>query len=374
VELDEMDSPPDIDPRDFAVESQVFGADAFHVVGHDEKYYAWIVRPCDAEVYRMPSEEAARNFLADKQAALLLSSGWGECATRATVGESGESGMVYDSAVVERPDGGVWLATYDTTGQDRSRTLVRFDDLGEATDTFATRTEEVADEVERSCSVGYADIIAAQLRYRAASARTDIARASLGNAIRRNEARIRGERAVSSFAYAVGVSREFLYRVMAGDEWTWKGTRGHGRRAENKEGRMRIPVGGKSETGWTVTARFAVDAADETEARAVVSGVLEKMEMAPSKDPVSASAGEKTWTVEAELDLSGLETVDPDDARSRLQYVTRNLGGLTWRVVRADERQGKFEWPPSVWAVSGRNEVLVHPAIKAAEVQASAAP
>jgi hypothetical protein len=370
--LDELDSPPVIDPEDFAIESQVFGSDGFHLVSHAGQYYAWIVRPDDAEVYEMSNEEAARSFLADKQAALLLSSGWGECVARATAGDPGDSGMVYDSAVVHDADGGVWFASYASTGQDRSRTLARFGDLYTAAEAFAMRADEVADEVERSRSVGYADIIAAQLRYRAASARADIARASLGNAIRRNEARIRGERAVSSVAYAVGVSREFLYRVMGGDEWAWKGTGGHGQRLESKEGRVSIPVQGKSDSGWTVTVRFAVDAADETEARSIVSGVLEKMEVLPSKRLVTAREGERTWTVEAELNLSGLEKIDPDDARSRLQYVTRNLGGLTWRVVRADERQGKFEWPPSFWAMSRRDEVLVHPAIKAADVQASA--
>ena len=49
----------------------------------------------------------------------------------------------------------------------------------------------------------------------------DAARAALGDAIRREEARIRGGRSVSVVARAAGVSREFLHRVLAGGEWAW---------------------------------------------------------------------------------------------------------------------------------------------------------
>jgi hypothetical protein len=44
------------------------------------------------------------------------------------------------------------------------------------------------------------------------------ARGRLGDAVRRNEQRIRAERSLAPLASAIGVSREFFYRVLAGGE------------------------------------------------------------------------------------------------------------------------------------------------------------
>jgi len=46
-------------------------------------------------------------------------------------------------------------------------------------------------------------------------------RATVGDAVRRSERELRAARSISPLAGAIGISREFLYRVLAGDEWTW---------------------------------------------------------------------------------------------------------------------------------------------------------
>ncbi|MBV9095730.1 MAG: hypothetical protein JO132_17980 [Streptosporangiaceae bacterium] len=56
------------------------------------------------------------------------------------------------------------------------------------------------------------------LRYRAATVRADRARALLGDAVRSSQAGMDNKQAVARTA---GISREFLYRVLAGQEWTW---------------------------------------------------------------------------------------------------------------------------------------------------------
>jgi DNA-binding phage protein len=370
---DQLNDVPGIDPADYAVESRSWGEEAtYHLVGHDGRYYAWIDRPADGDVqvYEMPSEEAARTFLAAEQARSLLSSDWGERVASVTAAEPAGSEFLYRAVVRDGADEGIWLATYDATGEEASYALAEFADLGTAAQAFAVRVEQVADHIERNHLTSYADIIAAHLRYRAALAQVDSARVSLGNAIRRHAASIRSQRGISLMAHAVDVSREFLYRVLAKDEWAWKRMSGPGmsvRRTRFVEN----PVHAKPGTVWTVTAMFAVEAADERAARAVLTGVLEEMDVATTSEVTVVQSGEAVWTVKVEVDLSGLPVIDPDDARTRITYVTRNVGGVTWRSTRTDERHVTYEWPPSFWVMSGGHEVLVHPAIRAAAIHAS---
>ena len=120
--------------------------------------------------------------------------------------------------MVDVVDAGIWLAgDDDTAGGEGSRTLAGFDDLGEALEAFAARAAEAANRVERGQASGYPGLVAGVLRYRAAAARAEVAGAAPGDAIRRDEARI-GD-GLGPLAHAAGVSREFLDRVLAGEEW-----------------------------------------------------------------------------------------------------------------------------------------------------------
>ncbi|MGI8446890.1 MAG: hypothetical protein ACR2MP_06860 [Streptosporangiaceae bacterium] len=268
-------------------------------------------------------------------------------------------------------ESGIWLAARDETGEQESATLAGFDDPGRAMEAFAVGAEQVADRVERKRLTDYPDIFAAHLRYRAALARADSARAVLGDTLRRNETEIRDRRDVSSVAFGVGVSREYLHRVLNRAEWIWKRGNQEVEPTARKGDPVTVREAVAQENGWTVVIRFAIAVASEHEARTILADVLSHMDMTSDGQPVAERRGDGLWTMEAKLNLSEVPVFDPDDARTRLSYVARNLEGVTWRVVRADEDDALFEWPPSYWATSGRNEVLAHPAIRAVSILAS---
>jgi len=117
-----------------------------------------------------------------------------------------------------------------------------------AVEAFAVGAEQAAGRIERDRSGSFPDLVAATLRYRAALAHADAARAILGEAIRRNEERIRGGRSVSVVAHTAGVSREFLHRVLTGDEWAWP------QRRRARPPGIRLP-----DTPVTSLATYAVD-------------------------------------------------------------------------------------------------------------------
>ena len=267
-----MADPQRIDPYEYALDSRYWGESACHLVRHEGRHYVWLVgagRGDPPLVYPMPGEEPARAFLDDWQAAHLLHTPWdervahiflldpgrgpGAQAVRAAPdagprGGGGVTGILYDSAVVEVEDAGIWVASYDgTAGDNGPRSLARFDELGAALDAFGSWAERAAGRVERDQTGCYPDLVAGILRYRAIEARMITARGKLGDAVRRNEDRIRAERSLAPVASAIGVSREFLYRVLAGDEWSWPRSR-----------RVRPPGARLPETPVTVLARYMV--------------------------------------------------------------------------------------------------------------------
>lgn len=239
-----MHDPPNIDPREHAIESRHWGARSCHLVRHEGRYYAWMAAAADRPlVYPMVDEAAARSFLDDWQAANLLHTPWDKTVVHVFLldpgrgpgaqevraapdaglrGGGGVTGILYDSAVVEVEGDGIWVASYDgTAGDNGPRSLARFDEPGAALDTFAAWAERAAGRVERERVSTVPEVVAGVLRYRAAEVRVTAARARVGDAVRRAERRLRAARSISPLASAVGVSREFLYRVLAGDEWTW---------------------------------------------------------------------------------------------------------------------------------------------------------
>lgn len=259
-----MHDPPDIDPREHAIQSRHWGACSCHLVRHQGRYYAWMTAAAGRPlVYPMAGEAAARRFLDDWQATNLLHTPWDETvvhvflldpgrapesidtsgrATASGGGTGGRARIVYHSAVINVDGDGIWVASYQDTEDDEAGdtdrdvlgTSARFDDLGPALDAFAARAEQAADLVERGRVSTVPEVVAGVLRYRAAEARAAAARARVGDAVRRAEGRLRAARSISPLASAIGVSREFLYRVLAGDEWTWPG----GRRARPPGSRL----------------------------------------------------------------------------------------------------------------------------------------
>jgi hypothetical protein len=115
-----------------------------------------------------------------------------------------------------------------------------------------------------------------------------------------------------------------------------------------------------------------MEASDEQEARAIAGSVLDQMNVADAISQTQAAPiPEGLWTVNADLDLAG-ERFEPDDAQTRLSYLTDHLEGVTW-VGRVSDRQGGYSWPPDLWSRQpGQDDVLVHPAIRAAKVWVTA--
>jgi hypothetical protein len=370
---------PDIDPAEHALESRSWGEEfTFHLVSHDGRYYAWTVRPWDDgdHAYEMPSEEAGRQFLDSEFAFLLTVTDWGERVASAHVGDGATGQVLFSADVLDGAEDGIWLATSEADGEDSRYTLAGFDDLGAAVEAFAARTESAAGTIER-LDIGWPRVAAGYLRYRAALARAGAARAGLGDTIRRSRSRIRAERAVSRVAGTVDVSREFLYHVLAGDDWTWKGLMP----ARKDAAPPRPPAHLDPATleppaarpAWSAGVMFALDAGGEQEARAIAGTVLDQMDVtATIRDDRTGPVPEGLWTVTADVDLSNV-TVEPDSAENRVSYLARNLERVKWVGTATSDSRAVREWPPGVWAREpGADDVLVHPAIRAARIWVTA--
>jgi hypothetical protein len=368
---------PDIDPREHAVESRSWGEEfTFHLVRHDGRYYAWTVRPFgDGDhAYEMPSEQAARSFLDAEFAFMLTGTSWGERVASVSVGDEATGRMLFSADVLDGAEDGIWLATSEERGEESHYALAGFTDLGEAVEAFAGRAEQAADTIER-LDIGWPQVAAMYLRYRAAFARGGAARARLGDTIRRSRSHIRAEHAVSRVAGTVGISRDFLYHVLAGEEWTWGAVLPAGKDAPPPRPPARLdpatlepPAGPPA---WSAWARFAIEADDEREARTIADGVLEQMKVVAAVGPGTGPLPGGLWTVTADVDLSGVQ-VEPDDAMTRVHYMIRHLGEVTW-TSRERGHQATMSWPPDVWSRRpGADDVLGHPAIRAAVFWVSA--
>src|SRR5271155_1318107 len=127
--------PPAIDPREHAVHSRRWGVLACYLVRYEGRYSAWITGadPGDrSQAYAMPGEPAGRAFTDGWQATNLLHTPWDErVATLFLLSPDTRNGILYDAAVVNVEDSGIWLACFDDTANDGgTRTLGHFGDLG----------------------------------------------------------------------------------------------------------------------------------------------------------------------------------------------------------------------------------------------------
>ncbi|WP_153531368.1 hypothetical protein [Actinomadura macrotermitis] len=202
--------------------------DAFYVVGHAGIHYGWLVREGHAQVFVLPDEQATRHFVRGRLAQALLTVPESSRVMGVTVLEPGGSRLLYDAAVLDgrivEGDGKRFLlAEHIGLKAEEHYCLTGFDDVEMAAGAFSDRCEQVADEVERGRISDYPDIVAAHLRHQAARARGQVTRLALGMAVRRASDQMRAHRQISSVAHAIGVSREFLHRVLTGTEWALPG-------------------------------------------------------------------------------------------------------------------------------------------------------
>jgi len=218
--------PPAIDPREHAVYARHWGVLACYLVRYQGRYSAWITGtdPGDrSQVYGMPSQPAGRAFVDGWQATNLLHTPWDErIATIFLLSPVTRNGILYEAALVNVEDSGIWLACFDDTANDGgTRTVGRFGHPGEALEEFAALAERAADRLGSGQAVGKPDLSAGVLRYRAATIRADAARAALGDAIRRHQPRADGRDGLHPLWHEAGLPRESLGRVLAGEDWAW---------------------------------------------------------------------------------------------------------------------------------------------------------
>jgi hypothetical protein len=350
--VDPLDSLPDIDPGAHAIDSWKWGQQSYYVVRDGERWYAWVDKRPEASVYEVADEDEARAVLDREQAWWLFASEHGnrvatvEVADRPGSDLNGVLRTFFDAVLIDGGEAGVLLATREQ----ENYALRRFHHLVDAGEAFAVGAEQFAEQVERQGLTRFPEIAAANLRYRAAVARSDTARIALGDAVRRQEARLRGERGLTPFmAHRLGVSREFLYRVLAGREWAGQ------------------TPGPSPSAGWTATAGFAIEGDGLRQAHDILEQVLNTMGVSLTEDASLEEGQRGIWSARCRLDLTDLGATAPDDALTRLRYIVRELPEVTWRAqARPGQRAGRFDWP-SGWDT--RDEILVSPAVRAAEIQ-----
>jgi hypothetical protein len=124
--------------------------------------------------------------------------------------------------------------------------------------------------------------------------------------------------------------------------------------------------------GWNVKLRLAIDADSAEEARAIADEVWRKMEVTAGAEPEITRSDGRTprWNVIADLDLSALESITPDDAVTRFRYVIRNLPGVAFiGCETGDLRSGLWQWLPDSWELAWQDQELAHPAVRAAGIR-----
>jgi hypothetical protein len=123
--------------------------------------------------------------------------------------------------------------------------------------------------------------------------------------------------------------------------------------------------------GWNVKLRLAIDADDADEAWAIAEAVWREMEVTAGAEPQITRSDGRTphWNIIADLDLSALESITPDDAVTRFRYVIRNLPGVVFTGPATDDpRSGLWQWLPDSWDLAWQQQELAHPAVRAAGI------
>jgi hypothetical protein len=132
------------------------------------------------------------------------------------------------------------------------------------------------------------------------------------------------------------------------------------------------------EARWTLWVRFAIEAASYGEARAVTDDVLAclapvdqgrvlPLRGQPAIQPLGLREG--IWVATVEPDLTGLQSIEPDDAKTRGSYVSGHFGASVLWTCRVTGEQAKWEWPPDLWSRRpGTDDILLHHAVRAVTI------
>ena len=126
------------------------------------------------------------------------------------------------------------------------------------------------------------------------------------------------------------------------------------------------------EARWTLFVRFAIEVASEDAARAVLSQALAGLnrELPLRGEPVIRPRHRRIpddiQVAEVEPDLTHLQVIEPDDAKTRCSLALTYFPAPVWAIPLKTEREARYEWPPDIWQRQpGRDDVLLHPAVRA---------
>jgi hypothetical protein len=128
---------------------------------------------------------------------------------------------------------------------------------------------------------------------------------------------------------------------------------------------------------WNIVIKIAVEAAGEAEARPIADLLLGKMEVVPAEALEFVRFDNGAWATELPVDDPGSDDMsNPLEVLSRLTSRLVNDGSVQW-VGRTDTPfdpdsagLGQLEWPPSMWAIAGQKQTLLHPSVRAVLLQA----
>jgi hypothetical protein len=124
---------------------------------------------------------------------------------------------------------------------------------------------------------------------------------------------------------------------------------------------------------WTIKVRLVIEADDANAARAINNEVLQQMglvgEPGPQLTDFFVDGPRPCWYVITELDMSGLESITPDDATTRFKSVIRELPSVPF-MGHGNSHCGLWEWLPDNWASPGHS-LFPHSGIRAAGIYVS---
>jgi hypothetical protein len=121
---------------------------------------------------------------------------------------------------------------------------------------------------------------------------------------------------------------------------------------------------------WILTISLAIEAVDKVEAFRIADLVASVLEVPTKKWRESWRLRDESWVVQVAFDIPEGFKFDPDDAPTRIRYLSRNTLNIPWRVVKNEAESAIIEWPLPWWDRESSQEVLWHENVKGAAIRA----
>ena len=142
---------------------------------------------------------------------------------------------------------------------------------------------------------------------------------------------------------------------------------------------------------WSLRMLFALEAASEDNARVILDQALAgvvlryvvpgtELRLPLRGDPVigprHSDLADGIWIARLYPDLTRFLRIEPDDANTRCSLLQNCFPADThWTAPLMGERKARREWPPEIWdRRPGRDDVLLHPAVRAVLIFCEARP